>query len=222
VMEAKISNQYTGKNGTKYFNWQKHIGELGGKLNLLKFRNFISEDTTLCDFGCGGGFLLDNIHAKERVGVEINEKAFQFCRSKGLNVYNSIEELPNDYFDLIISNHALEHIPNPYDALGVLKHKLKKHGRIAFCLPIDDWRAQKSFKKSDINNHLYTWTPQLIGNLFTEVGYHVTSVRVLKHAWSPKIYDLFGKPMWVFNLVCYLNSVFKKRYQIIIVGEKKD
>lgn len=39
----------------KYFEWQKTVGEFGGKANLFKFEKYINEDSDVLDFGCGGG-----------------------------------------------------------------------------------------------------------------------------------------------------------------------
>lgn len=39
----------------KYFDWQKTIGEFGGKANLFKFEDNIKNTDTVLDFGCGGG-----------------------------------------------------------------------------------------------------------------------------------------------------------------------
>ena len=41
-----------------YLDWQKSIGEFGGKANAFKFKKSIKESSTVIDFGCSGGFLL--------------------------------------------------------------------------------------------------------------------------------------------------------------------
>ena len=65
----------------KYFDdYQKKIGEFGGKANLFKFKKFINHDSKVLDFGCGGGFLLNNINCSYKAGIEINSVARNFCK----------------------------------------------------------------------------------------------------------------------------------------------
>ena len=57
----------------KYFEWQKQIGEIGGILNKFKFEEHIQNDNiTLMDFGCGGGYLLNNFNVKKKIENIIN------------------------------------------------------------------------------------------------------------------------------------------------------
>ena len=45
-----------------YFDWQKQIGVLGGSLNKFKFESHVKDTDILMDFGCGGGYLLNNFN----------------------------------------------------------------------------------------------------------------------------------------------------------------
>jgi hypothetical protein len=40
---------------SKYFAWQRSLGEFGGWANQPKFSNFIFRDDIVLDFGCGAG-----------------------------------------------------------------------------------------------------------------------------------------------------------------------
>jgi SAM-dependent methyltransferase len=220
VSESKVVSHYTGDAGVHYFEWQRDIGRLGGRLNLFKFESYISDSAAVCDFGCGGGYLLERLPGCEKVGVEVSAEARRDATSRGVRTVASADELPDGHFDVIVSNHALEHTARPLDELIRLRRKLKVGGRMVFCLPVDDWRAQRTYRPDDINHHLYTWSPQLAGNLFTDAGLAVRSVRVLCHAWSPKAWRLFGWNEAVFRVVCFVNSIVKRRYQILLVAER--
>lgn len=51
-MQVKMNEMYYGE---KYFEWQKAVGEFGGRANLFKFEKYIKENDNVLDFGCGGG-----------------------------------------------------------------------------------------------------------------------------------------------------------------------
>ena len=46
----------------KYFDWQKQVGVIGGYLNKFKFESQVKDTDVLMDFGCGGGYLLNNFN----------------------------------------------------------------------------------------------------------------------------------------------------------------
>ena len=64
----------------KYFKWQKTVGEIGGFLNMFKFEEHIKKDGSLMDFGCGGGYLLNNFKAQTKLGYEINNNFYNVNR----------------------------------------------------------------------------------------------------------------------------------------------
>ena len=105
---------------TKYFNWQKKIGMVGGKINADKFARYINPNDVVLDFGCGGGYLLGNLSCKKKIGVEINPVARKEARkNKNLEIHSSIKLLKNGMVDKVISNHALEHTKRPIDELEI-------------------------------------------------------------------------------------------------------
>ena len=59
----------------KYFDWQKQVGVIGGYLNKFKFESQVKDTDVLMDFGCGGGYLLNNFNNAKKIGFEINKSA---------------------------------------------------------------------------------------------------------------------------------------------------
>ena len=114
----------------EYFNWQKNIGKIGGYLNKFKFESEINEKDILMDFGCGGGYLLDNFPNKEKIGFEINKSAWNEIKSKGIKVVDNFDEIDDNSVDCIISNHAMEHVPLPLNTLKNLYKKLKHNSKL--------------------------------------------------------------------------------------------
>ena len=105
--------------GKDYFNWQKQIGEIGGYLNKFKFEKYIEEymkennNINLLDFGCGGGYLLNNFDNVEKIGFEINKEAHKQCKEFGIKVTDNWNDILDNSIDVIISNHAMEHVSEP-------------------------------------------------------------------------------------------------------------
>jgi SAM-dependent methyltransferase len=208
---------------TKYFNWQKKIGMVGGKINADKFARYINPNDVVLDFGCGGGYLLGNLSCKKKIGVEINPVARKEARkNKNLEIHSSIKLLKNGMVDKVISNHALEHTKRPIDELVTLQRVLKKTGKIVLVTPIDDYRNNKRYVASDINNHLYTWNSQLLGNCLKEAGFKNIKIEVLTHAWPPMFYkELYNfLPQKLFDLICWLIAVALNKRQLIAVASK--
>jgi SAM-dependent methyltransferase len=115
-MKELVSKHYDDE----YFDWQSSIGEFGGLANQTKIVEFIGGNSDVLDFGCGGGFLLDGLYCRKKVGVEVNKSAAETAKSKGIEVFHGVAEVPDDYVDVIISNNALEHTLHSLEELKLL------------------------------------------------------------------------------------------------------
>lgn len=202
-----------------YFNWQKNIGAFGGMANLFKFNNHINKKSKIIDFGSGGGYLLANINCEEKIGIEINPHARKMANELGINTFSSADKIDDNWADLIISNHALEHVENPLMILKTLYQKLKINGKIVFVVP---YEKKVPYKHGDINFHLFTWSEMNLGNLFSLAGFEVIKVSELKHKWPPgfmKIRKYFGDNL--FNIICRLyGTISSNTSQVKIVAKK--
>ena len=121
----------------KYFNWQKEIGVIGGFLNKFKFESHVKDGDILMDFGCGGGYLLNNFNNKQKIGFEINKTAWDECKKHGVPVYDDFDAIQDSTIDCIISNHAMEHVPLPLQSLQNLYKKLKTGGTMVIVIPCE-------------------------------------------------------------------------------------
>ncbi len=189
----------------KYFEWQRDLGAFNALANQIKFLEFTSAEFKVLDFGCGGGFMLKSLPGKEKLGIEINASARDHARQNGLTVLANIEEVQDDWADLLISDHALEHTPDPLEQLKKLLGKLKSGGKAVFVVPAEN--IDMPFDKGDINQHLYSWGPQSLGNLFKLAGFTVESSKPFFHKHFPYCHHvrrLGGKSL--FNGLCYLNG----------------
>jgi len=204
----------------EYFDWQCSVGEFGGWANQTKFLEYIGSNSDVLDFGCGGGFLLSRLRCRKKVGVEVNPSAAEAAKSRGIEVFNSVAEVPDEYVDVIISNNALEHTLQPLEELRSLHRKLREGGRTIFVVPCES--ISYHYKPNDINHHLYSWSPMCIGNLFTEAGFSVIESKPYIHKWPPKyrlIARLGGRS--IFEIACRLyGRVERSWFQVRVIAEK--
>jgi SAM-dependent methyltransferase len=176
---------YQGVSGEAYYAWQRQYGPAGGHIEARKFSGSIGPDDAVLDFGCGGGAMLKSLDCGRRIGVDINAAARREAAVAGVEVHASLSEIPPSSIDVVVSNHALEHVPEPFSVCCQLRDVLVPGGRLILCLPFDDWRGQRSYHPGDINHHLYTWNPLLIGHLLSDAGFEVASSAMLSRAWPP-------------------------------------
>lgn len=214
------ASHYHGAAASRYFEYQRSIGALGGRLNRAKFEQRIAPSDTVVDFGCGGGALLAGLNAHRKIGVEPSEPARREAARHGIACLASSAELESEVADVVISNHALEHTLCPLDELRHLRRALKHGGTLVLWLPIDDWRSQRS-ARDDPNHHLYTWTPLLLRNLLTEAGLDVRECRVINHAWPPRTKKLARLPKPVFDAIAVFWALARRRRQLMAVAVRQ-
>lgn len=199
-----------------YFKWQENMGKFGGKLSAKTFQPYIKDDMICVEFGSGGGYLLENIRAKGKIGIEINDTAREAAKRIGINSVKNISDIPDKYADIIISTHVLEHVENPFGALSELRKKLKDNGRIIFIVPNES--CDTEYYKSDVNNHLYTWNCLNLGNLFKAAGFFVQSVEKVQRVWTKHYVEIEKEVSeYLFDSICEIGGeVFDKNNCMII------
>ena len=213
--------QTTSHYDEDYFAWQSSLGEFGAWANRTKFSDYVSPQNDVLDFGCGGGFLLEKLNCRRKVGVEINPAAAETARGHGIEVHESVSELPDACVDLIISDNALEHTPRPLDVLEELYSKLRIGGKIVLVVPCES--ISYRYRPNDINQHLYSWSPMCLGNLLTRAGFSLVESKPYIHKWPP-LYRVLAKlgGRRGFELVCRIyGRLARGWFQVRAVAEKK-
>jgi SAM-dependent methyltransferase len=218
------SQYYAGESGTRYFEeYQDPIAAGGSFLNVPLYQPFVSPGDVVLDFACGSGQLLSLLRAKRRLGVEISPAAVAAGRRRGLEIYERIEDVPPGSVDVVISNHGLEHTLEPHRVLSELRQLTRPGGRLVLYLPADSWWRERTYDPRDVNHHLYTWTPLLLGHLLSDAGWHVERSRLYFHLWPPHHYALLRYvPLRLAMLICRVESILRLNPQVHAVAVNRE
>lgn len=118
-------------------------------LKLIQSYN-INATKTLLDVGCGSGFIVKQMSefGWQAVGVEPGEWGQIAARERQINIVKGFltEETFQIKFDVITATDVLEHQPDPYEFITLIKHYLKPEGLVIFSLPFADSLFSNIFK----------------------------------------------------------------------------
>jgi len=221
-----ISSHYKDERGRRYAALvQNDPCSLGYALNLEFFRPYIKQTDHVLDFGCGNGGMLRLLsrYVAKAEGLEVNAASAEMARAAGLNVYAGVDELPREAaYDIVVSNHVLEHVPDVCATLERLRQCIKPGGLFVTKLPIDDFRSshQSRWSRENLDHHLHTWSPRLFANVLFEAGYGVRECRVSTSAWHPRLFPLVR--LGVASVAFRLFAILARRRQLMAVGEVPD
>lgn len=180
-----------------------------------RFR-YLSETITnrdVLDFGCGaGGFLIKaRTKALQARGIELEERLHPHFQATGLQVFQSINDLPCDQsFDLITAFHVVEHLHDPANTLRQLATRLQGGGRIIIEVPSSDDALLKLYENAPFSEftywscHLYLFNAANLPLLANKAGLKVDYVRhIQRYPLSNHLHWLAkGKPgghqLWSF------------------------
>lgn len=126
-------------------------------------RNFL-------DLGCGSGFVSSAINDKNwnKYGLEVSEKAGQIARKYIPNLHLGplkSDTYSEEFFDLILCYHVIEHIEDPIEFIKNVNKILKTHGHLIIGSVNFDSGAARRFKDKYRMLHDKTHI-----SLFTESG----------------------------------------------------
>lgn len=161
------------------------------------------------EIGCGEGTfwsLLKNDDL-EIWGVEPNPSAAIVARRKAHQLYESqfedcVEGLPNNYFDLIICNDVIEHMPDHDQFFEQIKKKIKPEGCLIGSIPnVRYYQTLRSllFKKDwpyeDAGvldrTHLRFFTGKSLRRTFEEHGFTIESFAGINSPGRFKFFIVF-------------------------------
>src|SRR4030042_2058514 len=98
------------------------------------------EKQRILDVGCGSGHMLEwlSLYNYELCGVDISDYAIKCAKKKGFNVQcGELKDVhyPSAYFDIIVLNHVIEHVRDPFGLIKEIRRILKPHATVIIGIP---------------------------------------------------------------------------------------
>ena len=153
----------------RFFNLLRYI-IFWNELNLLS--SIIRKSSRVLEIGCGTGEYLSYLKHKgyEVEGIELSKYCIDTARNKyGLNIkQGTIFDYKNkeNYFDLIIMRHVLEHVPEPLETIKTIYKMLKENGTFFCLVPNTASYDAKIFKQYwrgfELPRHYFHYEPKVL------------------------------------------------------------
>jgi SAM-dependent methyltransferase len=153
----------------------------------LYFRDLPS-DARILDLGCGIGQSIALVPGAS--GWDLSEESLRLCQSRGIRVFEQLEAIPAESFDLVFSRHTLEHVSEPVQYLENARRFACDHGRLRLLLPGTERRTLTT-RVDMVNLHLYCWTPQTIVNLLHVSGWAAEQVAYTPYGGYSRLLPLY-------------------------------
>ncbi len=184
---------------------------------------------TSLEFGCGDGLFSALI--KEKFGAETwaiekdktaaHEAAEKLNRVINADAYESLKNIPENYFDCIIFNDILEHLVDPYSLLISVKKKLTDRGVIVASIP--NVRYCRDFFNFVVKGnwdyvnggtldktHLRFFTSKSILKMFEHLGFEV----LLMEGIQPTL----NKPFRLLNILLFKKLEDLRYFRFAVVA----
>jgi SAM-dependent methyltransferase len=162
------------------------------------YKEFNDKTFTLLDVGCGNR------------SASITKELFTKCTYYGVDCDNynntnkdyllmekfykidlsceSLDVIPENYYDVILLTHVIEHLPNGLEVISLLTPKLKHNGIIYIEYPavrslnFPSMRGTLNF--SDDPTHVRLYDVKEISNLLLSCGFKIIRAGALKDKWK--------------------------------------
>jgi SAM-dependent methyltransferase len=224
---TKASERYEGVRGEDYSESRFRDGAWGQqssrkyRLNFRYFAPYLSAEQSVLDFGCGNGGLLLLVRdaVRHAEGLEVNPASRALAERVGLTVHSALDQLPTvPTYDLVISDHVLEHVRDVCSTLERVRVSMKSGARLVVKLPFDDIHEKRNrrWQQNDLDFHLHTFSVRNFANVLFETGFEVERCEVITSASHPRLYPL--RRVGLERAAYWAVAVLMHRRQIFAVG----
>jgi SAM-dependent methyltransferase len=185
----------------------------------------ISAESTVVEFGVGHGWNLAALGCRSRIGFDVGTHVAPIVREHDIAFVERAEELRTGSADVLVCHHVLEHVPSPAETLAELRRILSPTGRLLLFVPYETERRFRRYATDEPDHHLFSWTPQSLGNLVHDCGFTVGSAGLGEFGYD-RIAAVWACRLRLgelgFNLLRRLALTVRPAREVRIVATKRD
>ena len=188
------SESYRTTSGVKFNKLLEHLIYLFRLRRKRRIEKYITKGRIL-DIGCGRGLFLTFMRNDgwEVTGTEFNgETASYASRDYGIDVKTGRPSnwgFPDESFDVITINHALEHVQNPAEIFSSCRRLLRKGGLLVIAVPnissLQSAAGKRAWFHLDIPYHLYHFSEEGLVGLLKKSSFYISRIRRFDLEYSP-------------------------------------
>jgi len=145
-----------------------------------------SQPAKVLEIGAGFGVLARTVQAGcfevEYSILEDCQPLQETLKSYGFKVYPKPSELPENYFDILVAHHVLEHFSDPRQFFGILNQCGKSVHRVCLAFPNrDNFLTRRGFYP-DLNlpDHRFYYSLNEVEQIAAQYGYCVKEKRTIQ------------------------------------------
>jgi len=172
--------RYRGLAGLRYHEGKRKIPDAAyswvARVRAAKLASFVRLEDVVLEYGVGYGWNLAALPCRRRLGYDVAEAVAEQVRQHGIEFFQDEAQLPTGAAEVLLCHHTLEHVLHPPATLEFFHQWLSPKGRLVLVVPWERERNLRRFRREEPNHHLYSWSPQSLGNLVEDCGYEVARV----------------------------------------------
>ena len=205
---------YYGEAGQRFHPLIERVVHFFRKRLAEKIDSHFPSGGRVLEIGSGRGSLLSELAEKgwTAVGTEYSENLVrEVADTPGVKVYPTPKlqdcNFPDQYFNVIICYHVLEHLPDPIRTLREIHRIIDPQGLLIIAVPnIGGFTARLSkdhWFAIDAPRHLFHFTPETLEAVLSQTGFSIITRSTLSLEQ-----DVFGFAQSILNLLGFPNNVF--------------
>ena len=176
------TQHYRNKAGRKYYSCFMEASDSIylwiSRERAKKFIPYIEMSDTVLEYGVGTGWNLSKLTCAKKIGYDIGTHLQPIVSAHGIEFISDTKSIRDRSIDVIICHHVLEHVPDPSNTLTEIWRMLKPSGRMLLFIPFETQHRYRTYLPNEPNHHIFSWTPQTIGNLVHDCRFDIRSINL--------------------------------------------
>ena len=189
-------------------------GKTGEKLaeKLVTLIRGFKDVVTICDLGCGNGYLANQLgsHGYDVVGIDASTSGIEQANRNAPNVRFIRSLIDKDVresndlepFDLVVSSDVVEHLYRPSDLFEAAAMLLKTNGRLVITTPYHGYLKNLALAISGrMDGHFSALHD---GGHIKFFSVATLSALMSSHAFVDLTFSYYGRAPWLWkNMICH-------------------